>query len=96
MYASLFTFKTAPGERAEAEGMADEIYSLLQGVKGFKSAVFYCHPDNDEYYSLYIWETLGDLEAAYEWIQPKLQEMVVPHIVEPPMRQIFEVYEPKT
>ena len=95
MYASLFTIKTAPGNRAEAEGLADEMYPILKGMKGFKSVVYFGDPDNDEYYSLYTWETKEDLEAAYNLIQPKLQEALGSLAIEPPVRKIYEVYEPK-
>jgi len=96
MYASLFTIKTAPGKRTEAEGLADKTYSVLKGMKGLKSAVYIGDSDNNEYGSLYIWETKEDLEAAINLIQPKLQEMLGPLAIEPPVRKIYEVYEPKT
>ena len=96
MYASLFTLKTAPGKRAEAEGLADKMYPVLKGMKGLKNAVYFGDPDTNEYGSFYTWETKEDLEAALDLIQPKLQEMLGPIAIEPPVRKIYEVYEPKT
>jgi heme-degrading monooxygenase HmoA len=95
MYASLTTFKTAPGKRAECEGLADRLFPIMKGMKGFKSVVYFGDPDNNEYGTLYTWETKEDLEAAYNLIQPKLQEALGPLAIEPPVRKVYEVYEPK-
>ena len=96
MYASLTLFKTAPGKRAEAEGLADKVYPVIKAMKGFKSVVYFGDSDNNVYGALYTWETKEDLDAAYSSIQPKLQEMLGPLAIEPPTRRIYEVYEPKT
>ena len=96
MYASLTLFKTAPGKRAEAEGLADKVYPVIKAMKGFKSVVYFGDSDNNIYGALYTWETKEDLDAAYSSIQPKLQEMLGPLAIEPPTRRIYEVYEPKT
>ena len=95
MYASLTTFKTAPGKRAECEGVIDKLFPIMKGMKGFKSAVYFGVPDNNEYGAFYTWETKEDLDAAYSSIQPKLVEMLGPLAVEPPVRKVYEVYEPK-
>ncbi len=95
MYASLTMFKTAPGKRAECEGLADKLFPIMKGMKGFKNVVYLGDSDNNEYGALYTWETKEDLDAAYSSIQPKLQEMLGPLAVEPPVRKVYEVYEPK-
>jgi heme-degrading monooxygenase HmoA len=95
MYASLTTFKTAPGKRAECEGLADKLFPIMKGMKGFKSVVYFGDSDNNVYGTFYTWETKEDLEAAYNLIQPKLQEALGPLVIEPPVRKIYEVYEPK-
>jgi len=95
MYASLTTFKTAPGKRAECEGLTDKLFPIMKVMKGFKSVVYFGDSDNNEYGALYTWETKGDLDAAYNSIQPKLQEMLGPLVIEPPIRKVYEVYEPK-
>jgi len=96
MYASLFTLKTALGKRTEAEGLADKMYPVLKGMKGLKSVVYFGNPDTNEYGSFYTWETKEDLEAGINSIQPELQELLGPIAIEPPVRKIYEVYEPKT
>ena len=88
MYASLTTFKTAPGKRADTEKIADQSFAANRGMKGFKSTVY-------EYGSLNIWETKEDMEAAWSMIMPKLQEALKPLAIEPPTRRVYEVYEPK-
>jgi heme-degrading monooxygenase HmoA len=95
MYASLTMFKTAPGKRAEAEGLVDEVYPVIKAMKGFKSVIYFGDSDNNVYGALYTWETKEDLDAAYSSIQPKLQEMLGSLAIEPPVRRIYEVYEPK-
>ena len=95
MYASLTTFKTAPGKRAEAEKVADQAFAAIKDMKGFNSVVYLGDTDNNEYGAFYLWETKEDLEAAWNMIMPKLQEALKPLAIEPPVRRIFEVYEPK-
>ncbi len=95
MYASLMKFKTAPGKRAEAEKVADQMFATIKGMKGFKSVVYFGDYANNEYGSLHVWETKEELEAAYNSVLPKLQELIAPLAIEPPVRSIFEVYEPK-
>ncbi len=94
MYASLTTYKTAPGKRAEMEGLANKIYPVMKGMKGFRSVVYFGDSDNNEYGGFYIWETKEDLDAAYDLIKPKLQEMLGPLVIEPPVRKVYEVFEP--
>ena len=96
MYASLTTFKTAPSKRAESEGLADKVFPIMKGMKGLKSVTYFIDSDRDEYGSFYTWETKEDLKAAYNSIQPMLQEVFGSLATEPPVRKIYEVYEPKT
>jgi hypothetical protein len=94
MYASLTLFKTMPGKRAEAEGVAGTAYPVMKGMKGFKSAVYFGNPDTNEYGAFYTWETKEDSDAAYDLIKPKLQEMLGPLVVELPVRKVYEVIDP--
>ena len=95
MYASIMTFKTAPGKRAEAEKVADQSFAAIKGMKGFKNVVYLGDTGNNEYCALYIWQTKEDMEAASSMIMPKLQEALKPIVIEPPIRRTYEVYEPK-
>ena len=95
MYASLTSFKTAPDKRAEAEKVADQSFAAIQGMKGFKDSLYLGDPEKNEYTSLNIWETKEDMETAYRMIWSKMQEVLKPLAVEPPIRKVYEVYEPK-
>jgi hypothetical protein len=68
----------------------------MKGMKGFKSVVYFGDEDTNEYGAFYTWETKEDSEAANDLIKPKVQEMLGPLVVEPPVRKVYEVVEPKT
>lgn len=95
MYAQLFMFKTAPGKRSEAEKLADAC-APLKAMNGFRRATYFGNYDNNEYGSLYIWETKEDMEVALEEMGPGIQEATNAIAIEPPFRRLYEVYEPKT
>ena len=95
MYASLTTFKTAPGKRAEAEKVSDQMFVAIKGMKGFKNVVYFGDSDNNVYGALYTWETKEDLEDAYNLVKPKLERALSSLVIEPPVRSVYEVYEPK-
>ena len=40
MYASLTTFKTALGKRAEAEGLVNKVYPVISVMKGSRETMF--------------------------------------------------------
>jgi len=95
MYALLMTFKTAPEKRADVEKIADQAFTQSKGMKGFKSEVYLFDTMNNEYGSLSVWETKEDMEVAVGTIAPKLGEADKTLMIEPPIRRIYEVYEPK-
>ena len=95
MWVQMLIFKTAPGKRSEAEKMADQSYSAVKGIKGFKGVYYFGDPNNNEYGSLYLWETKEVLDAVMKEMMPKMQEATNTIAVEPPLRRIYEVYEPK-
>ena len=96
MYASLSTFKTAPGKRNETLKVADRVFAFVKSLKGFKSVVYFGDSDNNEYGALYVWETKEDMEAAHGMATSKFPDLISSLAIEPPIRRIFEVYEPKT
>jgi heme-degrading monooxygenase HmoA len=95
MYALLITFKTAPGKLADVKKVADQAFAQSKGMKGFKSEAYLLDTVNNEYGSLSVWETKEDMETAFTTISPKLQDAYQPLVIEPPIRRIYEVYEPK-
>ena len=96
MYGQLVILKMAPGKRAEAEQMADQSFAVLKDVKGFRGATYFGDDDNSEYGAFYLWETKEDLDAVMKEMMPKLQEATNALAVEPPLRRIYQIYEPKT
>ena len=94
MYAQLFMFKTAPGKRSEAEKLAD-VCAPLKAMDGFIRATYFGDYDNNEYGSLYIWETKEDMDAALAKLGPEMQELTNAIAIEPPFRHLYEVYKPR-
>ena len=95
MYAQLFTFKLGPNMRPTAEQIADQSNSGYKSMKGCKSVTFIGEDQSGEYGALSIWESKEDLEAAAEIMRPKTEEALADIVKEPPIRKVYEVYEPK-
>ena len=96
MYAQLVVFKTAPNKLAEADSLADHSYTAVKDVPGFKGVTYFGDPDNNEYGALYLWESKEILDAVMKEMMPKMLEATNALAVEPPIRHIFEVYQPKS
>ena len=96
MYASLSVFKTAPGRLNEALRVADQVFALVRDLKGFISVVYFGDSDNNEYGALYVWETREDMEAAHSMATSRFPDLISSLAIEPPIRRIFEVYQPET
>ncbi len=95
MYGQMLIFKTASGKLSEVEKVADQAFAAMKGIKGFKGVTYFGDPDNNEYGSFYLWETKEDLDAVMKEVMPKMQEMTNALAIEPPLRRIYEIYEPK-
>ena len=96
MYAQLVTFKTAPGKRSEAEGLADRAYAAVKNIPGFKGLTCFGDPESNEYGALYLWESKEVLDAVSKELMPKMREATNALALEPAKRQDYEVYEPKS
>ena len=95
MYALLFTFKLGPNMRTAAEQMADQSFLGYKSMKGLKSVTYIGEDESGEYGALSIWESMEDLEAAAAILGPKTGEALANIVKEPPIRKVYEVYEPK-
>lgn len=95
MYASLSMFKTAPGKRDDVTKTADLCYAMVKDMKRFKDVVYFADYEQNHFGMLYVWETKEDLDAGYNTLMSKLQDSMNSLAVEPPVRHVFEVYEPK-
>jgi len=95
MYAQLITFKLEPNMRGAAEQIANQSLPGYKSMKGFKSVTYIAEVESGEYGALSIWESKEDLEAAVAILRPKTDEALANIVKEPPVRKIYEVYEPK-
>lgn len=81
--------------RSMGEKTADQFLSIMKNLKGFKRATFFADFATGEYNTLVLWESKEDAEAARSITSPKLQEAMGNVLKAPPVRKLFEVYEPK-
>ncbi|MFC1869308.1 antibiotic biosynthesis monooxygenase family protein [Thermodesulfobacteriota bacterium] len=95
MYATMTLFTTKPGMREAMEKLADDLSHVFSGLKGFKSEMFIVDPEVDEYGGFVVWESKEDAEAARETTGSLMQEALSEIVKGPPIRRMFEVYEPK-
>ena len=95
MYAQLFTFQLGPNMRPAAEQIADQSFPGYKSMKGFKSVTYLGEDESGEYAALSIWESKQDLEAAAAMLRSKTEEALATIVKEPPIRKIYEIYEPK-
>jgi len=95
MYAQLFTFKLGPNMRPTAEQIADQSFPAYKSMKGFKRVTYLGEHESGEYAALSIWESKDDLEAATAILRSKTEEALADIVKEPPIRKVYEIYEPK-
>lgn len=95
MYVSLTTLNLGPDMRPVGEKAADQFFSIMKNLKGFKGATFFADVAAGDYNTLVLWESKEDAEAAHSTIAPKLQQALGDILKAPPTRKLFEVYEPK-
>jgi heme-degrading monooxygenase HmoA len=95
MYAALFTLNLGPDMRPVGEKTADQFFSIIKNLKGFKGATFFGDATAGDYNGLVLWESKEDAEAAYAITGPKIQEALGNILKAPPTRRIYDVYEPK-
>jgi len=95
MYATLVMIKLGPDMRPVGEKTAEQFFSIMKNLKGFKGATFFGDVAAGDYNTLALWESKQAAEAAQSITGPKLQEALGNILKSPPTRKIFEVYEPK-
>ena len=95
MYAALTTLNLGPNMRSAGEKTADQFFSAVKNMKGFKGATFFGDIEAGSYNTLVLWESKEDAEAAFSILGPKTQQALGNSLKAPPTRGIFEVYQPK-
>ena len=94
MYARLIMFTLGAGKRPFAEGMAKQFQSVMQGMKGFKSATFLVDESIGEYGVMSVWATKEDAESAADAMRPGFQQALEGKVQGPPSVRMLEVFEP--
>jgi heme-degrading monooxygenase HmoA len=89
-------FKLGPDQRTFAEGTAAQFLNAMQGLKGFKQAIFIGDEPIGEYGVLSIWESKADAEAAGAVLAPGLQQALQGRVQGSPTIRILEVFDPVT
>ena len=95
MYAHLVMFTLGPDSRSTGEKMADQFVSAYKTQKGFKSVTFFADNGIGEYGAMSLWESKEDVEAWIELAGPQLEKALTGIVKGPPVRRLFEVYEPQ-
>lgn len=94
MYARLVMFKLGTGQRAFAEGMAAQFLKAMQGLSGFKQAIYLNDESIGEYGVLSLWESKKEAEEAGTALAPGFQQALQGKIQEPPSIRVLEVFQP--
>ena len=95
MYATLTLIPIKPGMREKIEKVADNQFVVLRALNGFKSTTFLVDPDGKDCGGLTVWDSKEDAEDAWATTGPQIQEAMSEIATGPPVRRVFEVYEPK-
>ena len=95
MFVSLSMITIGTEMRSAAEKIADQGFSTLKTLKGFKGVTFFGDVTTGEYGSLSLWESKEDAEAAAAVMGPKVEQAVSGIAKAPPTRRFYEVYEPQ-
>jgi hypothetical protein len=91
MYARLVQFTLGPGTRPTADALMGQFGPALQARTGFKGVHFIGEEESGQYGAFILWESKGAAEAAYEAIQPKLQDAIKGLVEEQPVNPLYEV-----
>ena len=95
MYAQLVLFTLRPDTRSTGEKIADQFVSAYKSQKGFKNVTFFSDNEIGEYGAMSLWESKEDVEAWMELAGPELEKALTGIVKGPPVRRLFEVYEPQ-
>jgi hypothetical protein len=96
MFARLVRFSCAPGERAPAQAIADDLAPLILKQPGCEGVTVF-GDDRDGQYGLFVlWDSEANAEGASGVIRPKLDQHLTGHVQAPPEARLFEVLSSKT
>jgi quinol monooxygenase YgiN len=91
MYLRLVRFNIGSGNRAIAQGIADDLVPQITAQHGCASASVFGDDASGDFGLAVFWESTADAEAAAKVISPQLQEKLAGHVVGAPDMNLFEV-----
>ena len=91
MYARLLKFNTDPSRRSEVEAVADRAFAIAKQQQGFISIHFIISPDESEYGSFSLWESMDDAETGGGAIRAQLEEALQDLATAPPTIDVYEI-----
>ena len=94
MYARLLKFNTDPSRRSEVEAVADRAFAIAKQQQGFISIHFIISPDESEYGSFSLWESMDDAETGGGAIRAQLEETLQDLATAAPTVDVYEIYKP--
>jgi heme-degrading monooxygenase HmoA len=95
-YVTIGTLTLNPGQRAQAEAIADQGYPGVAQLPGFVQLTFFLNEERNEYGAVTIWATREDAEAADALLTPQFTQAFGDLATSPIDSRIYEVYTPRT
>jgi heme-degrading monooxygenase HmoA len=87
-------FNTDPGRRSEVEALADRAFEIAKQQRGLVSIYFVISPDEGEYGSFSLWESMDEAEAGGDAIRSQTGATPQELAAAPPTIDVYEIYKP--
>jgi heme-degrading monooxygenase HmoA len=95
-YVTIGTLKLGPGQRAFAEGIADQGVSGMQQMPGFVSVTFFLDEQANEYGAYSVWESREQAESADKALTPQFEQSFGDQLQGHIQTHIYEIYVPNS
>lgn len=93
MYARLVRFKMGPGTQETADMLREKFSQALKAAPGLETAYFMADYESGTISTLALWKTKEAGEAAFQSINPKLQDALQGLVEEKPLSEFYKVVE---
>jgi heme-degrading monooxygenase HmoA len=93
-YVTIGTLKIGPGQRAFAEGIADQGVHGMAQMPGFVSVTFFLDEAANEYGAYSVWESREQAEAADQLLTPQFEQAFGEQLQGKITTHIYEIYPP--
>ena len=91
MYARLVRFSLAPGKRAVAQAVADDLTPRIAALPVCKSVTVFGDDSDGQYGIFVLWESEANANAASGVIRPQLDQHIAGHVQGSTDARLFEV-----